>query len=208
MPRKPRVWYPGAAYHIMCRGNHRHQLFRDDDDYRVYLTIVQQARVQRPFLLHAYCLMTNHVHLQIETKEEPVSHIMQSINLNYSKYFNKKYNFIGQLYQGRFRGELIRSRGYFLEISRYIHRNPWEAKAVEDIAAYPWSSYPVYVGGTESRFVTTTEVLSYFVAPADYHYQQYVENEMPTRFQKLRGGKKKPAYVAAAGQIAPDPAPR
>ncbi|MBP1935117.1 transposase [Ammoniphilus resinae] len=89
MPRKHRIWYPGAVYHIMCRGNHRHDIFRDEEDRQFYLTTLRRVQKQNPFYLYSYCLMTNHVHLQMETLDIPINQIMQRINMLYSIYFNQ-----------------------------------------------------------------------------------------------------------------------
>ncbi|WP_245983580.1 transposase [Ammoniphilus oxalaticus] len=125
MARKHRIWYPGASYHIMCRGNRRHDIFRDDEDREYYLSILLHVQSKFPHLLHSYCLMTNHVHLQIQTKDDSISKIMKRINMLYSIYVNRKYNVVGYLFQGRYRSELIDSDAYQLETSRYIHLNPW-----------------------------------------------------------------------------------
>jgi len=124
LPRKARIWYPGANYHIMCRGNHRHDIYRDDEDRQVYLTLLREPKKEHNFHLHSYCLMTNHVHLHIETAEINISIIMKRINLLYTQYFNNKYNFVGHLFQDRFKSELIETDQYHLKISRYIHLNP------------------------------------------------------------------------------------
>ena len=64
MARKVRVWWPGATYHVMCRGNHQHEIYRDDEDREVYLSVLRQVQITQPYILHTYCLMTNHVHLK------------------------------------------------------------------------------------------------------------------------------------------------
>src|SRR5665648_1196779 len=102
MARKARIWWPGATYHVMCRGNHQHEIFRDDEDREVYLSVLRQVQSTHPYILHTYCLMTNHVHLQLETKEVKLGAIMKMINMKYAIYFNKKYHFVGQLLQGRY----------------------------------------------------------------------------------------------------------
>jgi len=107
MPRKHRIWYPGAVYHIRCRGNHRHDIFRDEEDRLFYITTLREVKKLMPYILHSYCLMTNHVHLQIETCDTSISQIMKRINMLYAIYFNKKYNFVGHLFQDRYRSELI-----------------------------------------------------------------------------------------------------
>lgn len=176
MSRKHRIWYPGASYHIMCRGNHRHDIFRDDEDRQFYLTTLRQVKKLYPYVLHSYCLMTNHVHLQIETEETPISSIMKRMNMLYSIYFNKKYNFVGQLLQGRYRAQLIETDAYQLEISKYIHMNPVRANMVEQPMDYPWSSYPVYIAGKQDFLVTTNYILHYFSHPRIERYRKYVES--------------------------------
>ena len=145
MPRKQRVWVPGDAYHIMSWGNHQHNIFRDDEDREFYLIILKRIKVIHPFILHAYCFMDNHVHLLIETMNVDISKIMYFLNKDYAVYFNQNYSFVGHLFQGRFRWELVDSDPYFLEVSRYIHLNPVNAEMVELPSQYNWSSYVSYV---------------------------------------------------------------
>jgi len=175
MPRKSRVWWPGAIYHIMCRGNHRHNIFRDDEDSQVYISVLRQVKATHPFILHSYCLMTNHVHLQIETKDISLSTIMKMINMKYAIYFNKKYHFIGQLMQGRFRSELIENDEYFLTINRYIHLNPVKAKMVDHPLEYQWSSCREYFENPNNPLVEKEKTLGYFSEPRLDRYKEYLE---------------------------------
>ena len=124
-------------YHIMCRGNHRHDIYRDDEDRQFYIQVLKEAHKYYPYLLHSYCLMTNHVHLQIETLILDVSQVMKRINMLYANFFNKKYSFVGHLFQGRYGTELIEKDAYVLETSRYIHLNPVRANMVEHPQDYP-----------------------------------------------------------------------
>lgn len=121
MGKKKRVWFQGAVYHITTRGNRRSDIFKDEEDYQVYLTILKEAQKRYLYILYSYCLMTNHVHLQIETTDLPIWRIMRHINLYYTKYFNNKYNLIGHLFEGRYKAELIDNDAYNLQTSRYIH---------------------------------------------------------------------------------------
>lgn len=175
MPRKPRIWYPGATYHIMCRGNHRHDIFRDEEDREYYLSTLKHVQKLYPYFLHSYCLMTNHVHLHMETTTHNIAEIMKRMNMLYTIYFNKKYHFVGHLFQGRYRSELIETDTYQLEISKYIHLNPVRAHMVENPWEYPWSSYPVYMGEKEDHLVTTDKILQYFSHPRIQRYRMYVE---------------------------------
>ena len=147
MARKLRVWWPGAGYHIMCRGNHRLEIFRDDEDRQVFLSMLAQVKEKRPFKLHAYCLMSNHIHFHLETIETDPGKIMKQLNMKYAIFFNKKYRFVGQLMQGRFRAEVVEDDRYFLALNRYIHLNPVEAGIVLHPKDYQWSSYNAYVEG-------------------------------------------------------------
>ncbi len=162
MPRKPRVWYPGAVYHIICRGNRQQEIFRDEKDRHVYLAILKECREKLPFFLYAYCLMSNHLHLQLETIEEEIGKIMKMLNMQYTIYFNRKYKLSGHLFQGRYHSELILTDAHNMQTSRYIHLNPVRAGLVEDPLNYPWSSYPVYAGKRDSAMVTRDKILGYF----------------------------------------------
>ena len=178
MPRKNRVWYPGAVYHIMCRGNHRQDIFRDDEDRLFYLTTLKEVQKDLPYTLHSYCLMTNHVHLQIETGDINISQVMKRINMLYAIYFNKKYNFVGHLFQDRYRSELIEETPHHLELSRYIHLNPVRANIVERPDLYKWSSYQVYMGDQLDQLTTTEQILGCFSPPRNHHYREFVEEAL------------------------------
>lgn len=175
MPRKARVWYPGAIYHIMCRGNHRHEIFRDNEDREVYLTHLKAAKDKHGCYLLSYCLMTNHVHLQVETTDIPIGKMMKQVNMMYAIFFNKKYHFVGHLFQGRYRSELIKTDSYNLDISRYIHLNPVNANMVEFPEEYSWSSYRDYVRVPRDKIVSVEKILQYFPGNNRLSYQKFVE---------------------------------
>ncbi|EHQ91850.1 transposase [Desulfosporosinus youngiae] len=175
MARKARIWFPGASYHIMCRGNHRHDIYRDDEDRQVYLTILRETKRVHGFYLHSYCLMSNHVHLQIETVDIDISTIMKRISLLYTQFFNNKYNFVGHLFQDRFKSELIESDQYHLEISRYIHLNPVRANMTELSIDYEWSSFRDYMGIRVNSIVNKEKTLGYFSEPRAERYRMFVE---------------------------------
>jgi hypothetical protein len=120
--------------------------------------------------------MTNHVHLQVETTDVPIWKMMKQLNMMFAIFFNKKYNFVGYLFQGRYRDELIETDAYNLEISRYIHLNPVNANMVEAPLDYPWSSYQDFLGKRKDELVSPEKILGYF--PNDDPttlYQRYVE---------------------------------
>ncbi|WP_260471949.1 transposase [Bacillus salinus] len=144
LSRPQRIWYEGATYHITARGNRRAALFQHRSDYDMYVAILEDIRMMFPFILHAYCLMTNHIHLLIETKHHHIKDIMKEWHSRYAVYFNRKYHFDGHVFQGRYSAKMIDTDAYFLQVSRYIHRNPLEAKMVSNLTHYEWSSYIAY----------------------------------------------------------------
>lgn len=144
MARKKRIWYPGATYHVMNRGNRRTPIFADHADYLAFLKYIQVVQEKIPFKLHSICLMTNHYHMAIETIADDLGKIMQSISSIYAGYYNHRHNLTGHLFQGRYTACLITDERYFLEVSRYIHLNPVKANMVRSPEDYLYSSYRLY----------------------------------------------------------------
>ncbi len=151
MARKRRVWYPGAIYHVMSRGNRKKNIFEDVEDYVRFLDIVRDAQEMYGFTVHAICLMTNHFHIEIETSDVALSRIMQRIKSLYAEDFNYRHHYSGHLFEGRYNACLILNDRYFLEVSRYIHLNPVKAGMVREPAAYEYSSYGAYAPCDEDR---------------------------------------------------------
>lgn len=165
MGRKKLEWYPGAMYHVTARGNRKNDIFKEKNDFEYYLKCMEEALVYYKdcYRIISYCLMTNHVHIQIEAKEKPVYFYIGRINNFYAKNFNKKYDFIGHLFQARYNAEIIEKDDYALEVSRYIHLNPMRAKMVEKPEDYRWSSYGMYIGNKKEKLITSNKVLAYFL---------------------------------------------
>jgi len=162
MPRKPRVEYSGAFYHVIARGNQRRRIFRDDGDRHFYLERLELYRKRYGFILYAYVLMSNHAHLLIETKQTPLSKIMQGLQLTYTQYFNRRYRTVGHLFQGRYKAILCDREAYLLELVRYLHLNPARLRHPLDPWHYPWSSHRAYLGKRSAVKVDTALVLSQF----------------------------------------------
>lgn len=164
MGRKKLEWYPGAMYHVTARGNHRSDIFKEEIDFEFYLKCMEEALsyYKDCYRIISYCLMTNHVHIQIEAKEKPISFYIGRINNFYAKNFNKKYNFTGHLFQSRYNAEIIKNDEYVLEVSRYIHLNPVRAKMVDKPEEYKWSSYNTYLGIADEKTVYIKGILKYF----------------------------------------------
>jgi len=143
----------------------------------LFLHLLRDTQKIYPFLLHSYCLMTNHFHLQLETKENEIWDIMRRLSKLYTTNFNEKYKLVGHLFQGRYMSVLIEDDAYFLQISRYIHRNPVKANMVAYPLDYPWSSCGVYLGQEENHLVTTEKILGYFRDSSRDLYRQYIEGD-------------------------------
>ena len=146
MPRKPRIEYSGALYHVIARGNQKQRIFKDQSDFRHYLLLLTTYKNRTACRIYAYILMNNHVHLLIETGDIPLSKIMQGINQTYTLYFNRKYRTVGHLFQGRYKAILCDRETYLLGLLKYIHQNPLRARIAERLDAYPWSSHHAYTG--------------------------------------------------------------
>ena len=146
MPRKPRIEFEGAFYHVITRGNQRQKIFRDTADYEKYLRVLTVYKNRYSYRLYAYVLMGNHVHLLIETGETPLSKVLQGINQSYTLYFNRRYKTIGHLFQGRYRAILCDRDNYLLALLKYIHKNPLRAGIAETLETYQWSSHRAYIG--------------------------------------------------------------
>lgn len=177
MPRKPRVEFRGAFYHVIARGNHREAIFHDDLDRHRYLARLEQYRARYDFRIHAYALMTNHVHLLLQTVEAPLSKIMQGLQCTYARFYNWRYRQAGHLFQGRYKAILCDRDAYLLELVRYIHLNPARLPIPIDPWTYPWSSHRAYLGEPSPVTVETSLVLRQFgghVATARQRYLAFL----------------------------------
>jgi putative transposase len=142
MPRKPRIVLPGQPQHVIIRGVNREPIFYDKADYCHYLDRLQAATTRYQYHLHAYVLMTNHVHLLITPVGEiSLSSAIQSLGRRYVQYFNDKYGRTGTLWEGRYKASLVDNDEYIFLCYRYIELNPVRAQMVEHPVEYPWSSY-------------------------------------------------------------------
>ncbi|MGA8260443.1 MAG: transposase [Arenicellales bacterium] len=155
MPRRPRLAIAGIPWHIVQRGNNRSACFFRDEDYRCYLETLEQQARKFACDVHAYVLMTNHVHLLLTPAEkESASLMMKHLNQRYVQYVNRIYRRTGTLWEGRFHSCLTQEDRYVLACYRYIEMNPVRAKMVADPAAYPWSSYRVNALGGPSDLIS------------------------------------------------------
>jgi len=147
MPRIARITIENGCYHIITRGNQKQSVFKEEPDYSKYISLLDKYKKRYRFKLYCFCLMPNHVHLLIQTKEpKAVSMIMKGLNLSYARYFNSKYEKVGHLWQDRYLSKIIHKDRYMLDCINYIETNPIRASLISDIAAYRWSSYRLRLG--------------------------------------------------------------
>lgn len=162
MARKPRIHYPGAYYHVILRGNAQQDIFLDDTDrYRFYL-LLQEGTERFGHRIHAFCLMTNHVHLVVQVTDKPLSKIMQNLSFRYTRWVNWRQNSSGHLFQGRYKSVVVDGDAYLLELVRYTHMNPVRAGIAETPSVYGWSSHSAYCGNETIPWLTTEFVLAGF----------------------------------------------
>ena len=152
MARLPRIAPIGQAVHLIQRGNNRQSCFAEQEDYVAYLGWLREYSEKFSVDIHAWILMTNHVHLLCTPqKAGAISLMMQSVGRRYVQYFNYHYQRSGTLWEGRYRSCLVQSESYLLEVYRYIELNPVRANMVEDPGTYVWSSYQINAMGKVSN---------------------------------------------------------
>ena len=182
MARRPRLFVPGGFYHVTARGNHQQALFRDVVDYRALEHIVATALEPARARLHAYCWMTNHIHLLVEVSDLPLGVLMHRIATRFSRAAQKRVPTTGHYFERRYHAVLVDVDQYFLVLLRYIHRNPVSAGIVTDPNLYRWSSHDIYAGRRQAPWVTTDFGLALFsprIVEARALYRRHVGAATP-----------------------------
>lgn len=156
MPRKLRVEYPGAIYHVMSRGDRREDIFFGDVDRHDFIKTLAEACQKADWQVHAFCLMSNHYHLVVETPNANLVAGMTWLQSSYTIRLNSRHKLAGHVLSGRYKAQLVdgSGTGYLRTACDYVHLNPVRAKllATEDrLLAYPWSSFPLYLAAPKHR---------------------------------------------------------
>jgi REP element-mobilizing transposase RayT len=146
MARPLRLEFPGALYHVTARGDGREDIFLSDDDRRLFLDVLGNVWERFNWRVHAYCLMTNHYHLLVETPEANLAKGMRQLNGVYTQRFNRFHDRVGHVFQGRYRSILVQKERHLLELARYVVLNPVRARLATDPEDWPWSSYRATTG--------------------------------------------------------------
>lgn len=177
MPRQPRYNLPDVPQHVIQRGNNRQPVFFAEDDYLAYLQKLKAASERHECDIHAYVLMTNHVHLLMTPRKgDGISKTLQSLGRTYVAHVNNAYQRSGTLWEGRYRACLVDSEHYLLACYRYIELNPVRAAMVSDPGAYRWSSYRANALGAVDSLVTPHE---------EYHALGVNPQDRQSRYQGL-----------------------
>ena len=197
MARKARLHVCGGCYHVTLRGNHRQPIFFVDTDRVALESFVADAVVRHGAIVHAYCWMTNHIHLLVQVGGEPLGRIMQSIGSRYARHAQSRVETTGHLFERRYHALLVDTEAYLLTLVRYVHLNPVRGGLVADPADYRWSSHRSYLGLEARPWLDTRRTLGMLGASgpeARAAYQKFASQGM---LQTL------PSPIAAASRCDP-----
>ena len=153
--RRPRLHVPGACYHVTLRGNHRQDIFFSDADRCLLGHYIEAACEPTGVRIHAYCWMSNHIHLLIQVTDVPLGSFMQRISSRYARAVQARVPTTGHLFQNRYHALLVDVDRYFLALLRYIHLNPVRSGLAENPADYRWSSHRAYLGRATVGWLVT-----------------------------------------------------
>ncbi|MGM0594575.1 MAG: REP-associated tyrosine transposase [Pseudomonadota bacterium] len=179
MARPLRIEFSGALYHVTARGDRREPIYEDDDDRYMYLNTLAEVVERFNWVCHAYCLMTTHYHLVVETPDGNLSKGMRHLNGVYTQASNRRHRRTGHLFQGRYKAILVDKDSYLLELSRYVVLNPVRAGMVQEPEDWPWSSYRAAIGDVGApKWLANDGILAQFGkrrAEARRKYQAFVK---------------------------------
>lgn len=192
MARPLRIEFAGAYYHVTARGNARADIYLNDQDRLAFLQLLGKVCAQYDWCCHAYCLMTNHYHLVIETGDASLSKGMRQLNGIYTQSFNRTHRRVGHVFQGRFQAILVDHNAYLLEVIRYVLLNPVRAGMTRTVGQYPWGSYRAMIGKAEvPAWLALDRVLTHFGDCQQLARRKFVEfirdgKKQPRLWEKLR----------------------
>ena len=204
MPRQARLVIPHAPHHVIQRGHNRQVVFAGDDDYLFYLKTLQEWKAQFDCKIHAYCLMTNHVHLVVDPGGNPdnLGRLMKRIAGRQTRYVNKMEQRSGTLWEGRYKSSPIQNEEYLLACCRYVELNPLRAGLVDDPANYRWSSCPAKVGRASQPWLDFDPFylgMGNSALLRERNYAAWLEETVPdSELQRIREGVQRGQLIADA----------
>ena len=199
MPRPTRIQYDHGVYHVMNRGRGRQSIFYGEAYYQAFLNTLEESHRRFDAVIHAYCLLSNHYHLLIETPRANLERIMRHVNGVYTQRYNRLKRTDGPLFRGRYKAIVVHEEAYLLQVSRYIHRNPVEVKGASSqiLGSYRWSSYLAYINRAKAeRWLerdTTYQMLGHRHQYAAY--KAYVEQGIDEELSALYGKEHLPSVL-------------
>ncbi|KKS04961.1 hypothetical protein A2W70_05760 [Candidatus Curtissbacteria bacterium RIFCSPLOWO2_02_41_11] len=186
MPYRGPIFFAGGYYHVYSRGSEKRTIFLDKADKKRFTSKLKEYKTLHNVSVISYCLMPNHFHLLIkQNTDEPISKFINRLNLAYAMYFNKRYERVGPLFQGRFKAINVDNDEYLLHLTRYIHLNPLEVLGGNRLEDYWWSSLRIYLGMTDDDIVDTDFVSSYFGENWNNKYREFLKGEEKKRLRDL-----------------------
>ena len=175
MARPLRIEYPDAYYHVMNRGRRAEAIFLDVEDYVNFQELLIELTTVYGIRIIAYCLMPNHYHLFLQTPKANLSESFRHLNGVYTQKFNRKHQVDGALFRGRFKSILVDKETYYLELIRYIHRNPLRAGIEKKLGDYPWSSHSAYLSEAKQwQWIFKQESLGRFGTSRAHQKRSYL----------------------------------
>ncbi len=205
MSRPLRIQYPGAWYHVINRGRRGEKIFSVKQDYQSFIDLLEELDEVFNVKVAAYCLMSNHYHLLIQTPNANLSRAMRHLNGVYTQRYNKRHGCDGQLFRGRYKSIVVESDSYALELVRYIHRNPLVAGLVDNLRKYQWSTHKVYLSDAKKwKWVYKDYILKLFARSKQESiklYKKFVMKDIPEEINMIFGRNNLPAVIGSKSFI-------
>jgi putative transposase len=175
VPRRPRENQAGGIYHVFARGNNRERIFLDNVDRRLYLQLLEAVAVRSRWGALSYCLMNNHVHLLLETRDPNLSEGMQLLHGRFAQRFNKRHDHVGHLFQGRYGAVSMKTDGQVCTVAAYIASNPVTAGLCRTPEGWEWSSFGSTAAGLTPTWMDDSKLLGFFDSQPEIARRRYVE---------------------------------
>jgi len=201
MSRPLRIQYPNAWYHVMNRGRRYEDIFADAEDYQIFVDLLKETSEMWNIRIAAYCLMPNHYHLLVQTPDANISRAMRHLNGVYTQGYNRRHEWDGPLFRGRYKSILVSADSYLLQLVRYIHRNPLKADLVKNLKDYQWSSHKGYLSiAGKWEWLDKKFMLSMLTAEKKKwikEYRKFVRKDTDETITELFGRKRWPVSIGS-----------
>ena len=201
MSRSLRIQYADAWYHVMNRGRRREKIFEAEEDYWSFVDLLKELDEVFNVRIAAYCLMSNHYHILIQTPDANLSRSMRHLNGVYTQRYNKRHSCDGQLFKGRYKSIVVESDSYVLELIRYIHRNPLEIGLVDNLQKYQWSTHKIYLSNSKRwDWLHKDYILKLFSKSKPESiklYRRFVLKEAPEQINQIFGRRNLPTVLGS-----------